>query len=57
MSHLVDDEVQPELQSSPHPEPQSFPDWFEKRIPAVFLSVLATWVVIVVFRVIRQNSR
>lgn len=55
MSHPADRPL-PHDPGDPQPpnEPATDVAWFEARIPAVFAAVLATWVLIAAWKVLRQ---
>jgi len=54
MNHQTEDRLPPEP-GGPQPPNEPAPDgaWLEARIPAVFAAVLATWVLIAGWRVLR----
>lgn len=54
MNHPADDALSPEPGGPPPGEPALGGAWLEARIPAVFAAVLATWLLIAGWKVLRQ---
>lgn len=54
MNHPAEERLPPGAGSTPPIGPASDGAWLEARIPAVFAAVLATWLLIAGWKVLRQ---